>query len=275
MKTIIASTDFSPVSLNAVNYAADMAMEVNADLLLLNVFNLPVVYSDGPVIALPVEDLLKDSEVEVEKLKTDMFARTKGKVRITTRSRMGNVTEELEDLCKTIKPFAVVIGSRGKTNFEKTIFGSAALSIIKHLNWPVLCIPPGKEYGKGIRSIGFACDLKEVGETIPEATIKELVNEFKAEFHILNVDYENKRFSSGTIAESFALHEMFLKEKPHYHFINNEDFVDGINLFANENKLDLIITIPKKHKLFEKIFKSSHTKQMLAISPVPLMCIHQ
>jgi len=34
MKTIIAPTDFSAVSLNAVNYAADMAQDINAELIL-------------------------------------------------------------------------------------------------------------------------------------------------------------------------------------------------------------------------------------------------
>jgi hypothetical protein len=37
MKTIIAPTDFSPVSLNAVNFAADMAVSVDSSLLLFHV----------------------------------------------------------------------------------------------------------------------------------------------------------------------------------------------------------------------------------------------
>ncbi len=41
MKTIIAPTDFSDVSLNAVYYAADMASTVNANLLILHATEAP------------------------------------------------------------------------------------------------------------------------------------------------------------------------------------------------------------------------------------------
>ena len=42
MKTIIVQTDFSPVSLNAVNFAADMAVAIDASILLFHVYNIPV-----------------------------------------------------------------------------------------------------------------------------------------------------------------------------------------------------------------------------------------
>ena len=48
MKTIIVATDFSSTALNAANYAADMALAINADLLLLYVYQLPVSYSEVP-----------------------------------------------------------------------------------------------------------------------------------------------------------------------------------------------------------------------------------
>lgn len=275
MKTIIAATDFSPVSLNAVNYAADLAISLNAELLLLNVYNIPVVYRDGPVYTLPADELRLSSESDLEKVKQSLLSKTAGEITITVKARMGNITEELEDLCKSIQPFAVVIGTRGKTNLESPVFGSAALAIIKHLTWPVICVPPGKEYGNGIKRIGFACDFKEVGETTPEVSIKQFIHEFNAELHILNVDFKGKRFKYGAPEESFNLHQMFLNEKPQYHFIDDPDIEKSIIDFAETNKLDLVITIPKKHKLLERIFKPSNTRQLISESRVPVMCIHE
>ena len=55
MKTIIAPTDFSPISLNAVNYAADMAVSINADLSLLYVCLLPITYGEAPY---PIENMM-------------------------------------------------------------------------------------------------------------------------------------------------------------------------------------------------------------------------
>ncbi len=57
MKTIIIPTDFSPVATNALHYAIDMAKKINASLLLLHVYQVPVSYSDVPIMLVSVEEL--------------------------------------------------------------------------------------------------------------------------------------------------------------------------------------------------------------------------
>ncbi|MFZ1532753.1 MAG: universal stress protein, partial [Chitinophagaceae bacterium] len=105
--------------------------------------------------------------------------------------------------------------------------------------------------------------------------IKQVVKEFKAELHILNVDYKNKNFKPETPEQSFLLHSLFDDLKPLYHFINSADTEDGINEFAETNNLDMIITIPKKHKLLAGIFKPSSTKQLVFQSHIPVLCVHE
>lgn len=275
MKTIVVPTDFSPVSLNAVNFAADMALAIDASLLLFNVYNLPVSYSDVPVMLVSVDELRKGSEEQLESLKTNIAHVTSGKVKIYTESRMGDTVDELEILCRKIQPFAVVMGAKGKTGLEKVVFGSTTLTAIRHLTWPVICVPPGKEFGNGIRKVGFACDFKEVVETTPVQFIKQIVKAFQAELHILNVDYKNKHFRPETPEQSFLLHNMLEELNPQYHFVTDPDIEDGINRFAESNNLDLVIAIPKKHKLLEGIFKPSSTRQLVFQSHIPVMCVHE
>jgi len=161
MKTIIVPTDFSPVSINAMNFATNMALSIDASILLLNVYNIPVSYSEVPMVLVSVEELKKESETKLEELKKGIIHITSGKIKVHTESRMGNTVDELEELCSKIQPFAVVMGAKGKSGIEKMIFGSTTLTAIRHLTWPVVCVPPGKEYNKGIKKIGFACDFKK------------------------------------------------------------------------------------------------------------------
>jgi nucleotide-binding universal stress UspA family protein len=275
MKTIIAPTDFSPIATNAVNFAADMAVAIDASLLLLNVYNIPVSYTDVPVVLVSVEELRKSSEFQLEELKKKIIHITSGKVKVYTESRMGNIVDELEELCIKTQPFAIVMGAKGKTGLEKVVFGSTTLTAIRRLTWPVICVPPGKEYGKGITKIGFACDFRQVAETTPVHFIRQMVKQFNAELHVLNVDYKEKHFRPETPEQSFMLHNLLEEVKPHYHFINKIDIEDGINEFAETNNLDLVITIPKKHKLLEGIFKPSSTRQLIFQSHIPVMCVHE
>jgi nucleotide-binding universal stress UspA family protein len=275
MKTIIVPTDFSPVATNAMNFAADMALNINASLMLFHVYQVPVSMTDVPVVLVSADELRKESEVKLEALKNALTHIHSGKIKIYTESKMGDISDELEDLCKHINPFAVVMGTKGASGIEKMLFGSNTLTAIRHLKWPVIVVPPGKEYGKGIKKIGFACDFQRVVENTPVQFIKNMVREFNAELHVLNVDYESRNFKPETPEQSLLLHTLLEDLNPNYHFINHIDIEDGINEFAESNNIDLLITIPKKHKLLDSIFKSSSTKQLVTQSHVPVMCVHE
>jgi nucleotide-binding universal stress UspA family protein len=275
MKTIIVPTDFSPAALNATNYAADMAMAIKANILLFHVYQLPLSVSDTPIVLLSVEEMKEGAENKLLQLKNDLEHITSGVLEIQTEARMGNLADELEDCCKQTQPFAVVMGTRGHSAVERALFGSNTLKVIKHLSWPIICVPIGKEYGTGIKKIGLACDFREVKETIPVPVIRTLVKEFRAELHVLNVDHNDQHFKEDTPMQSDFLHTAFEELNPQYHYIEHKDIEDGINEFTETNNLDIVITIPKKHKLLETLFKKRSTKQLVFESHVPVMCLHE
>lgn len=275
MKTIIIPTDYSPGATNALHYGIEMAKAVDAGILLLHVYNIPVSYSDVPLILVSVEDLKKNAEEKLAELKKEVEHITSGSLNLRTEARLGNLTDELEDICNKVRPFAVVMGNKGTTGIEKILFGSNTLGVIRHITWPVICVPPGKTFGTGIKKIGFACDFRDVVKTTPAQSIKEFVKEFNAELHVLNIDHHNRQFKADAREESQLLHTMLEDANPEYHFIEHKDIEDGINEFAEKNNLDVVISIPKKHKLLEGLFKTSSIKQLVFQSHIPVMCVHE
>ena len=275
MKTIIVPTDFSPVATNAMNFAADMAIQIKASLMLLHIYQVPVSMTDVPVVLVSNDELRKDSESKLKELKESLAHITSGKIKIYTEARMGDTVDELEDVAKLIEPFAVIMGTKGTSGVERMLFGSTTLTAIRHLKWPVIVVPPGKEYGTGIKKIGFACDFNKVIENTPVQFIRNMVKEFGAELHVLNVDYEQRHFKPDTPEESLMLHTLLEELDPKYHFINHKDVEEGIHEFAETNNIDLLITIPKKHGLLDNLFKHSSTKELVTHSHVPVMCVHE
>ncbi len=275
MKTIIIPTDFSPTATNAMHYGIDMAKAINASIILLHVYQVPVSYTDTPIVLISVEELKKEAEQKLEKLHKEVEHLTSGSIKIYTEARLGNIADEIENLCEKVKPFAVVMGSKGSSGIEKILFGSTTLTAIRHLTWPVICVPPGKLFANGIKKIGFACDFRNIVETTPADAIKTFVKEFGAELHVVNVDFHNKQFKPETPEQSALLHTLLEEVNPVYDFIEHKDIEDGLNEFAEKNNIDLLITIPKKHKLLDGLFKPSSTKQLVVQSHVPVMCIHE
>lgn len=275
MKTIIVPTDFSPTATNATHYAMDMALAIHADILLFHTYQLPLAIGETPLMLLSVDEMKDAAETKLAQVKKDFEHAAPGKIQIHTESRLGNLSDELEDCCNKNRPFCVIMGTQGHSAVERVLFGSNTLSVIKHLTWPVICVPTGKEYATGIKKIGMACDFREVKGTTPTPVIKTFVKEFNAELHVLNVDYENRHFGPGTPHELILLKTALQDLNPQYHYLEHKDIEDGINEFAETNNLDLVITIPKKHKLMEGLFKKSSSRQLVFQSHIPVMCIHE
>jgi nucleotide-binding universal stress UspA family protein len=274
MKTIIIPTDFSPVATNAMHYAVDMAQAVNASILLLHVYQASVIVGEIPVNLADVEEVRKSSEQQLEELKAGIERQLTNKVKVYAEARLGDVTDELEELCSKIDPFAVVMGTKGAGLLERIFIGSNTLTTIRRLKHPVIVVPPGAVFG-GIKKIGFACELRKVVETTPAAVIKKMADAFGASIHILNVDYENKHFEAGTPAEALLLNNLLHPLEPAWHFIEDPDVEHGVNDFAEKNNIDLLVVIPRKHKLLEGLFQKSHSRELIFHSHVPIMAMHE
>lgn len=274
MKTIVVPIDFSDISNNAMDYAIGLARSTGSSILLFHAYQVPVSMTDVPIVLVSVEDLQKNAESKMADAKATVEQAAGGALKIYAETKLGDTVDELENICSHVKPFAVVMGTKGATGVERVFFGSTTLTTIKHLSWPVIVVPPDRKYSE-IRKIGFACDFREVVKTTPTHFIKDFVNEFNAELHVLNVDYKSAHFKPETPEESALLHTMLEELNPKYDFIEDENIEIGIEKFAEKNNLDLIITIPKKHKLLEGLFKKSHTRELVFHSHVPIMCVHE
>jgi nucleotide-binding universal stress UspA family protein len=272
MKTILVATDFSPAATNAANYAAEMALAINADILLLHVYQIPVGYLEVP-IAVSLEDMGKGAEKQINDLKEQLIKKTNNKLHIATEVRMGSFFKELKNVCESIIPYTVVMGSQGTTATEHLFFGSNTVHAMKHLAWPVITVPVGLIFS-AIKKIGIACDFEKVVDTIPVDEIKMLIHDFKAELHIINTG-SKKEFKPEVVFESGLVQEMLGELKPNYHFITNENTDLGIIDFAEKDHIDLLIVFPKRHSLIDKIMHKSHTKQLVLHTYVPVMALHK
>ena len=274
MKVIIAPTDFSEISINAVNYAADLAVTIHAGLALLHVYQVPVNYSEVPLPATILSDT-ENAIAKIEKLKEKLTERTRAEIKIYTEVQIGSVITVLRDYCKDLKPYAVVMGAQGAGAVERFLFGSNTISAMKHLSWPLIVVPAEAKYTR-IKKIGLACDMKNVTETTPIEEIKALAKEFGARVEVIHISTEDdNKYGPEIVNESGLLQELLYDTHPTYHFPGNVNIEEGLSSFAEKNKLDLLIIVPKKHNIIDKLFHKSHSKQLIFHTHVPVMAVHE
>lgn len=273
MKTIIVATDFSPVAHNAALYAADMAKEINASLLLFHAYQIPVALAEVPVASISVEEMHQASSEQLQNLRASLQHVYGESLPISIEAVLGDTVEELKAKTEELKPFAVIMGSKDNLGMEKIFLGSTTLHAIKHLSYPVIAIPRGVSY-KHISKMGLACDFRDVVNVTPVNVIKEIVGTFNAELHVLNIRDEEQDFDEAAL-ESAYLETILESVKPKYHFLPESGFAEGIDQFAIKNQLDLVIVLPKKHPFWESLFHKSRSAALVKESHVPIMSIHE
>lgn len=272
MRKIIATTDFSEVSFNTVNYAADMALAAGAKLILLHIYSIPAPVNEVPVAIYNIDQIQAEAQQRLDRIKERLLRRTNESIIIQTEILPGDVVSAVSSYCEKVKPYAIIMGSESMGAAERFLFGGKTVTALKKIHWPLIIVPRTAQFKK-FKKIGLACDFERVEETIHFEEIIDMVNEFDAELHVLYVSRE--RFKPDLAAESGVLQEMLGEVNPKFHFLKEADIQDGIASFAEYKKLDLLIVVPKWHDLLDQIFRTRQSKKLVLHSRIPVLSLHE
>jgi nucleotide-binding universal stress UspA family protein len=272
MKSILALTDFTKSSVNAVNYAADLAYSVNANLVLLHAIPFPIAISEISVPGDFIDDMMDASAREMEELAKTLRSRTRSKINITTEIKIGTVEQEIENISSRERPLAVVIGIRSGKSFERALMGSTTFHVMNHQGFPTLVIPEGVRF-REIKTIGMACDLKQTERQLPFETIKEWLYLFTSKLEIIHMEDRNGNLHSEQTVESITIQNRLQVFKPRFHFLNGNDMAEELNEFIKTHPVDLLMVFPRKHGIFG-LFHQKKSTFIASHHQLPILSIH-
>lgn len=266
MKTILVPTDFSPSADNAALFAAHLAQQTGADLMLAHVYQIPVTMNDMPVMILSADELRRSADEQLERLQKELQGQFPD-VKTTAESRLGSTNDELEDICEEINPLVLVLGTHGMGGIERMLFGSTTLSVMRHTQLPVIAVPKDhKRYG--LRKIVLAADLLDIAK-IPARKIVEITQMLGAELELVHVAPHNEK----TQKSMQPLLDRLLPLQPVCHTVHNENVKTGLLQYLEQNSTDLLMVLPHEHNIVERLFFKLHTDDIVKNAPVPVMAI--
>jgi nucleotide-binding universal stress UspA family protein len=275
MKKILVATDFSKAADNAVEYAAHLAHEINAGLIVFHAYAVPVVVAEAPVLIPSLEEVEDDSEKRIMKTKKHLTEKYKHGLSIEDAVSCGFAVDEIKKYVETHRVDLVIMGMHGLGAVGEKIIGSTTTSLMAEIKTPVLCMHEKNTFS-AYKKIVFACDFGDFKNTKIFEPIKEFVNLFHAKLFILNVFH--KSHSEPTITEAVAslrLDQVLANVNHQLCYVENKDVIAGINQFVHDNHIDLVIMMPRSHSFIDKLFKEPHTKKLAFHSHVPIMAIHE
>jgi nucleotide-binding universal stress UspA family protein len=274
MSFILIPVDASDESTNAVIYGAKLSEKLNKEIHLINIYQIPISYSEVPLANISLGEIEEASKVLLENYKNKIEGIKTPKRETKISSINGDVVEEIIQFATENKPYLIIMATKGVGGLERLFLGSNTMSIIKKTKYPILVIPNEVKY-HNIEKIGIATDFENVIETTSLAIIKEWVVLFKAKIDVLHVDFERYHFNANTPMETINLDNLLEGMNPTYHYIEEKNSADGLTWFCNKNNIDLLAVYPKRHTWFEQIFEKSNTRQTIKNASIPILCLHR
>lgn len=277
MNNFIVPIDFSETSKNAARYAAHISTLVpDAHLILYNVYD-PLEYgSDSSPLGTDAEEdagRYTIMELALESVKTELSA--------ITRAKISCVAEESNRFLDSLEKYVlknniqlIIMGITGATRLGQILMGSNTLNIVRRGVVPVIIVPPDAR-SQSAKNVMLLSDFRDIEHTIPAESVKSVLNLFNPSLHIVNVDHEHYVELTEEYKAERAKLETLLKDfHPEFYFIRMFDFMEAINQFVADKKIDLILTFPRRHSFLTHIFKTTNTSKLAYHSHVPIVAIN-
>ncbi len=272
MKKFLVPVDFSETSVNAAKYAVELVSGLNREshLILYHVFSK---ISFPTLTSKDEGSRQKVSEQALEELRKEL--NPGGSIFISCVAEEGSLVENVSDYVLANKIDLIVMGITGSSRIAQVFMGTNTLNVVRNVNCPVMIIPPDAKYN-GVKKVVFTSDFKDVARTTPFPVLKKMLDMFKPELNIVNVDEEHYvELSDEYKIERSAMDDKLGEYHPEYMFLRSFDFIDGINSLVESRNIDAIITMPRKHSVISQLFKTSNTKKLAYHSSVPIIAIPQ
>lgn len=276
MTKILFPTDFSKTAKNAYLYALTMAKAIDAEIVVMHSFLLPLIDESGiPANFKEIFDTLavqNQERLDEHVLFLNKVARTKGYANIRSSSilKSGDLHAAMEQVVKEQDIKLVVMGTSGTTGWFESILGSQTGDAIASLDIPVMSIPLGLKFTK-IETIGFANMYRE-----KDFVALQKLCTMTAPFHSsIKSIFVKKPHSDVTQEQIDAWESRCTELNVQFFVIPDDDVRETIDDFITSQNIDVLAMLTEKRGFFQELFNSSFTQKLSAKLDIPILAFHE
>ncbi len=290
VRRILVPVDFSQMSLNAVDYALDLARSLKADIRVLHVWfsNAGEPFALNEVYAYQVnfEGILLEQEQEAHKRCDELVQKLKKRIReekirgvdVDYDLIRGGTVDSILLIAEEYQPGLVVMGTRGRNRESRNLLGSTTARIIENCPVPVLAVPVDyqvRDFRKPA-NILYATNFEQSDFAAIHRLIA-FVRPFDVKVYCVHVNL-NDNLTLDTVRMK-QMREHFNKEYGEFDIecgiIESDNLLHGIEDFIEDKHIDLIAIGARKRNLLSQLFKPSLTRKILFQTEIPLFVFRE
>ncbi|WP_223034388.1 universal stress protein [Hanstruepera marina] len=278
MKTILLPTDFSENSWRAIQYALQLFKSNDCKFYIMHVFEPQASAPSTGITSKRAYQAIHDSRAKSSQEGLDKILQqvqdysNNPKHTFETKLAYGSLTNSVQGFADNNDIDLVVVGNKGASAIQKATFGSNAAQLILKLTCPIIAVPESAT--TNINEIGFATDysIDDYGEGLN--LLREITLSNKARLAVVNV-VNNSEYITDLNAKREMLEQVLKPLTLEYYTLTDVPVEQGIHVFTESRKLDMLVLITKKRSFFEKLTTRSHSKAISHNLDVPLIVFDQ
>ncbi|MEO8701877.1 MAG: universal stress protein [Kofleriaceae bacterium] len=142
-KIILVPTDFSDGATEALDYACQLAVKLEATIHLLNTIAIPSL--GVPELGVAVTSTMMDQMVTENQKALDDLAQTRrdGNVKIgQTLLKTGDARDQINTTATELGVDLIIMGTHGRRGISRALLGSVAETVVRSAPCPVLTVRP-------------------------------------------------------------------------------------------------------------------------------------
>ncbi len=275
---ILVPTDFSEISLQALEYAARIAKSDNGEIIMLHVFES---YTQNTMLDMRI-DFTEIIERGVEAKFNEIKAKNKNLEGVTIRSRVvvGKIHTEIDNIAAAENIKLIVMGTHGVsgvTNIGKYIIGSNAYRTIQNAPCPIITIRD-KPHDHEIKNIVVPLDSTASSTQKVEMAIR-WAKFFKAKVHLLAVTafFEEMRVDVKDIkAKVVEVEKQLIDAGIEYeaHIIRHQSPSHSVLEYAYKVHADLITIVTGQEAQWNEMLFGSSARNIICDSSIPVLSLN-
>ncbi len=273
MAKILFPTDFSSAAENAFLNALSLAKKINAELILLHVYELPEL---GRALKTTTREVYEMMEMEsfeafkeeVKKLREIASLNGYSDISFSHEMMEGDSIYRINQVAEKYKVDYIVMGTKGATGLKEIFLGSVASGVIDSAAVDVICIPESTNHKTTLNKVAYLTNYQKEEQT-GFKKIGDFAKMFNAEVLCVHFDGDDS-CEKGEEMEAWKSKVDRPDVKLSYHVLKGNDFEKELIRFNQENNIDLIAVQPRKKNIFARLFSKSVSKSIAHHLNVPL-----
>jgi len=278
MKKILFPTDFSETANNAFVYALKLAKSINAEVYVLNTYEMPVISTTSAGQPELIQNVYNSIELnnfehykkQVPKLRTIATDLGCDDIKLTFIFEEGIMLTILQKIIDEEQIDFIVMGTNGNSGFEKKFLGSNTVHVMENISIPILSVPRQAEF-KRLNNFGFATILRDSDKPGLHEIIK-IAKTLNADVKVLHVLRKENAEAMNALN---SWKEEFIDPNVTFHTVLNEKLDESVFFFIDEQLIDVMCIVKRHLNFFEKLFTTSLSKQLSYHADVPVLVLKE